>query len=62
MHEPVKMFTQSTMPRKKEQISSRLLKNSLRAGQAYNYLLSEIMPHTFHSASLAASARFSAAC
>ena len=39
-----------------------LLKNSLRAGQAYNYLGSEIMPHTFRSALLAASARFSAAC
>jgi hypothetical protein len=41
---------------------NRLLKNSLRGGQAYNYLRKEIMPHASHGASLVASARFSAAC
>jgi hypothetical protein len=41
---------------------NRLLKNRFREGWAYNPLRGKVMLHAFHSASLVASARFSAAC
>ena len=50
------------LPFKNPATLNRLLKNSLWAGQAYNHSRSAIMTHTFQSASLVASARFSAAC
>jgi hypothetical protein len=43
-------------------VSSRLLKNKFREGQASNILYASLLDYTFGSASLVASARFSAAC
>jgi hypothetical protein len=41
---------------------SRLLKNKFREGQTPNILYASLLDYTFGSASLVASARFSAAC
>jgi hypothetical protein len=44
------------------EVASRLLKNKFWEGQAPNILYASLLDYTFRSASLVASARFSAAC